>query len=120
MNRAEILKKAEQCVNGGREQDYGSPENNFKNIAEFWTIYKGVSFTPIDVAMMMALMKIARTMKYGGTDDSYVDLAGYAACGGELLGKIRSTITMGSGMSGITVGLNTSDFCMRNTGDDKA
>ena len=30
MERSEILEKAKQCVTGDREQDYGSPENNFK------------------------------------------------------------------------------------------
>ena len=34
--------------------------------------------------MMMALMKIARVKSGGGTGDSFVDLAGYAACGGEI------------------------------------
>ncbi len=40
--------------------------------------------TTTDVAMMMALLKIARIKNGGGTGDSFVDLAGYAACGGEL------------------------------------
>jgi len=82
--RHEILLKADQCVNGQREQDYGSPEDNFKIIADMWSIYKGCDFTPVDVAMMMALLKIARIKSGGGTGDSFVDLAGYAACGGEL------------------------------------
>jgi len=34
---------------------------------------------------MMALLKVAR-IKAGGTDDSFVDLAGYAACGAEIFG----------------------------------
>jgi hypothetical protein len=34
--------------------------------------------------MMMALLKISRIKNGGGTGDSFVDLAGYAACGGEL------------------------------------
>ena len=42
-------------------------------------------YTSIDVAMMMALLKVAR-IKAGGTDDSFVDLAGYAACGAEIFG----------------------------------
>lgn len=36
-----------------------------------------------DVAMMMALLKIARIAGGSGTRDSFIDLAGYAACGGE-------------------------------------
>ncbi len=91
MTRAEILKKAEQCVCGQREQDYGSPENNFQEIADLWTAYTGVRFTAADVAMMMALFKIARIKTGTATEDSFVDLAGYAACGGEIA---TSTNTM--------------------------
>ena len=84
MIREDILDKAKECVCGRREQDYGTPESNFAAIADLWTAYCGHEFTPIDVAMMMALLKIARIKKGGGSGDSYVDLAGYAACAGEL------------------------------------
>lgn len=84
MTRPEILEKAAQCVYGHREQEYGSPENNFQVIADLWRSYKGVDFTATDVAMMMALLKIARIRGGNATEDSFVDLAGYAACGGEI------------------------------------
>lgn len=45
-----------------------------------------VSIQPEDVAMLMALLKIARICSGTGTADSFVDLAGYAACGGEIAG----------------------------------
>lgn len=38
---------------------------------------------PKDVAMMLALLKVAR-IKTGVKGDSFVDLAGYAACAGEI------------------------------------
>ena len=53
-------------------------------IAEMWTAYTGTKITPLDVAMMMCLLKIARIKNGGGSGDSFVDLAGYAACGGEI------------------------------------
>lgn len=84
VTRASILDEAKKCVCGQREEDYGSPEDNFKTIASFWTSYKGVEFTPVDVSMMMALLKIARISTGTATKDSFVDLAGYAACGGEI------------------------------------
>lgn len=89
MTRAEILDAAKKCVCGQREQDYGTPESNFQLIANLWNNYLGFvdhdyDITPTDVAMMMALMKIARIKSGGGTGDSFVDLAGYAACGGEI------------------------------------
>lgn len=91
MKREEILKEALRCVTGEREQQYGSPEDSFMAIAELWTVYLehgcvedngAVLLHPEDVAAMMALLKIARicTGKYKG--DNWVDLAGYAACGG--------------------------------------
>ena len=81
--RESILNAAKRCVCGDREQDYGSPEDNFAVIAALWTAYTGTDITPKDVAMMMALLKIARA-KAGSKPDTYIDLAGYAACGGEL------------------------------------
>ena len=94
LTRAAVLEKARACVCGEREQDYGSPEDSFGCIAELWEAYlraAGIApdavirVTPTDVAMMMALLKIARvgTSFVGGTADSFVDLAGYAACGAE-------------------------------------
>lgn len=82
--RAEILHEAEQCICGQREQDYGSPESNFEIIANLWTDYLDAEVSALDVAMMMCLLKIARIKNGGGTGDSFVDLAGYAACGGEI------------------------------------
>lgn len=87
MTRKQILRRAEECVLGQRETDYGKPEDNFATIARLWSAYlKDKHYImPKDVAIMMCLLKVAR-IKAGGTDDSYVDLAGYAACAGELAG----------------------------------
>lgn len=84
MTRKEILETAAKCVCGDREQDYGSPENNFKTIADLWSVYTGFAFTAVDVAVMLALLKIARIGSGHAKEDNWVDLAGYAACGGEI------------------------------------
>ena len=93
MKREEILDAAKRCVCGDREQDYGSPENNFQTIADLWAIYlsarclsDGSDFCicPEDVAAMLALLKIARIASGHAKEDNWIDLAGYAACGGEL------------------------------------
>ena len=94
LTRADILHAAEKCVCGQRETDYGTPENNFKAIAELWEAYlnkactRGVNVRveAKDVAVMMALLKIARIAVGGGKADSWIDLAGYAACGAECEG----------------------------------
>jgi len=84
MDRKMILDNAVENVTGQRVDDYGTPENNFAKIAELWTAYKGADFTAHDVAMMMALLKVARIKSSPWKSDSYIDLAGYAACAGEL------------------------------------
>lgn len=107
MNRKEILEQAGKCVNGARQDDYGTPENSFACIAELWNVYLAqrvfkTHTTTIatdaicantsydgkihaaDVAAMLALLKIARIATGHGKSDNWVDLAGYAACGGEI------------------------------------
>lgn len=84
MNRTEILKKANECVMGDREQDYGSPESNFQLIANLWSAYLDTEISAVDVAMMMAMLKIARIKSGRLHEDNFIDLAGYAACAGEI------------------------------------
>lgn len=91
MNRNECLDIAKKIVSGEREKAYGSPENNFNRIAELWTTYlQGRDeerldyLTAKDVAVMMMLLKVARLMSGTSTQDSWIDIAGYAACGCEL------------------------------------
>lgn len=97
MIRPEILDIAKECVCGQREQDYGKPEDNFSTTGLLWGTYLRAAhpelakvlpidgITPKDVAMLMALLKVAR-IATGNNSDSFVDLAGYAACAGEIAG----------------------------------
>ena len=97
MNRLDTLKAAAECVCGSREEDYGSPEDNFRTIASLWNSYlygaglmenptphvwKGLK--PKDVAAMLALLKVARIAGNRPKPDNWIDLAGYAACGAEM------------------------------------
>ena len=82
-----MLKATEICVCGQREHEYGSPENNFADIAKLWSIFKGVEFTAHDIGIMMALLKIARIKDGQIKDDNYVDGAGYLACACEIATK---------------------------------
>ena len=93
VDRTEILEAAMRCVCGDREQDYGTPERNFELIGELWTKYlkakcvspeADVCINGEDVATLMCLFKIARIATGRGKTDSFIDLAGYAACAGEL------------------------------------
>lgn len=84
ITREAVLNLAHSCVCGQREQDYGSPESSFGVIAEFWSVYMGQNIGPTDVAAMLALLKIARISSGKPHIDNWIDLAGYAACGGEI------------------------------------
>lgn len=79
-----------------RGEAYDDVEDNFDRIARYWTVhmrnhhgeaFAGFEFSPVDVAMMMALMKLARLDFQPAHHDSWVDLAGYAACGGDLAAR---------------------------------
>ena len=91
ITREYILKEAARIVCGDRNEQYGEPEDSFRAIAEFWETYvrekcvtpgEDVCIRSADVAIMMVLLKVARTI--GGTKaDTYIDIAGYAACAAE-------------------------------------
>lgn len=89
--KADILNEALETVKG-RGLNYGKPEDNFQRIALIWNAHMVNRFgleaapvlTPQDVSMMMILLKVARLQNSPEHHDSWVDVAGYAACGGEI------------------------------------
>ena len=69
-----ILEQAKELVGGDRQEDYGDKLTNHENIAALWSIFLRKKLTPHDVAMCMALLKIAR-MKTGSLNkDDFVEL----------------------------------------------
>ncbi|MDD7647528.1 MAG: DUF6378 domain-containing protein, partial [Ruminococcus bromii] len=89
MTRAGILKAAERCVCTDRNQQYGEPEDNFRTISMLWSAYlcaRGMDqpLSAADVGAMMALFKLGRIATGGDKADNFSDLAGYAACAGEI------------------------------------
>lgn len=88
MKRDEILETAKQTVCHDRNSQYGEPEDNFRRIADLWTAYLGPELprvlTAVDVSNMMILFKVARNIANFRKTDNWVDIAGYAACGGEI------------------------------------
>ena len=85
--RKTILEAATTCVCKERNDQYGEPEDCFQDIANLWAAYKGVDFDPFDVAMMMALLKVARAKANPQHTDNYIDLCGYGSIAGELANK---------------------------------
>jgi hypothetical protein len=99
--RERVLKEALNCVNGEREKQYGSPEDNFSRIADLWSVYLTslfedekivVDIDPIDVAKMMILFKIARSNGDKDKLDNYVDMIGYGACAAEIFENSTSLL----------------------------
>lgn len=81
---ARMLHEAAQIVSVDRQADHGEAERSFDTISQFWSTYLGHRVEPVQVAMMMALLKIARQQQNPGHHDNYLDLAGYAGLGAEL------------------------------------
>ena len=84
--RKTILDAAEKCVCQDRQDTHGRPEDSFGAIAGLWTAYLGTGqeIDPVDVANMMVLLKIARAKGNPKHRDNWIDVAGYAACAGEI------------------------------------
>ena len=83
MNRGEILQEAARLTAKDRQKTYGHPTVNHCRIADLWTTYLEQQISPQQVAICMALVKVARLMETE-TEDSFVDLAAYAAIAGEI------------------------------------
>jgi hypothetical protein len=85
MKRADILATASEYVSIDRAATHGDAENNFRRIADLWNAYLGVNtISAVDVAVMLALLKVARIKSNPTHADNWIDIAGYAACGGEI------------------------------------
>lgn len=81
-----ILQEAERLTNGDRQAQYGPPDQDFRRTADMWTaiwrhkLLPGESFSTIDVAIAMILLKCSR-QTHQQKRDNWTDIAGYANCG---------------------------------------
>ncbi len=76
---SELLLEAQKAV-ADRHQIYGHPEDNFRRVADLWSVILDHSITVEDVALCLIALKIARLTESPNHRDSMVDIAGYAAC----------------------------------------
>lgn len=87
--RVNILNEAATLVTGQRQEDYGTPEENFQRMADYANIHfkknleQNIPFSAQQTAEYMILLKMSRVIN-SPTRDSYVDIAGYAGIAGEL------------------------------------
>ncbi len=66
-----------------RQASYGDPTDNMSRTASLWSAYLEMPIHPHQVAMCMALVKVARSMETGKVDN-FIDGAAYFAISGEL------------------------------------
>ena len=79
MKTEDALKLAQELVTGPRAKTYGDKIRNHANIGKMWSAYLDKEITAHDAAVMLALLKVARTKFGEPTEDTYVDAAAYMA-----------------------------------------
>lgn len=72
-----ILQSAHAFVHGPRQADYGHPMEDFTRTAALWSTLLGVQVLPEQVGLCMIALKLSREW-HKHTDDSLIDIAGYA------------------------------------------
>jgi hypothetical protein len=87
--RSGIIDTVRSCVCSDRQNTYGDALDNFTDIANLAsTCLSGKLLEPLtaeDVATFSACIKLARLKTSPGHIDNWVDLAGYAVCGGGIM-----------------------------------
>jgi hypothetical protein len=84
MNRKEILQDAIHLIHNDRQTEYGNPEDNFKRIADLWSVVLETKIETWQVALCMNQVKVARLVESKDKLDGWIDGAAYMAIGGEL------------------------------------
>lgn len=80
--RAKLLELAAQAA--GSDDRHGGPGVGLTRIAALWSVLLAAPVTAAQVAQCMIALKLARLMHNPRHLDSWVDVAGYAACGAEV------------------------------------
>lgn len=82
--RRHLLNHAADLVDGDRNKQYGDPSHDFRKTCDLWNTYIAAldrSLLPHDIAVMQILLKISRLSWDHTKEDTWTDIAGYAACG---------------------------------------
>lgn len=93
--RRELLRDVEACVCRDRQNTYGDAEDNFADIAKIASVVLAPKLskhlTAEDVALFSACIKLARLKTSPDHLDNWIDLAGYAVCGGGIVKRKAGT-----------------------------
>jgi len=82
MNARDYLNEARATIQD-RGMDYGHPSDNMQRTASLWSAYLEIPVTDYQVAICMALVKIARSME-SAKSDTYIDMVAYASLAAQL------------------------------------
>ena len=82
MNAKDLLNEARATIED-RGMDYGHPSDNMQRTARLWTAYLEMPISDYQVAMCLALVKVARSMETAKVDN-FIDGAAYFAISGQL------------------------------------
>jgi hypothetical protein len=96
-----IIDEAKEIAYGERTNQYGSPEDSFGRIAKYWNAFmegktcnqygKPDPITAGDVAIMMALLKVAREQGPSAKRDNIIAI-GYLSLYGDMLQEIKDDL----------------------------
>jgi hypothetical protein len=84
VKRDEILATSASLISGERQKTYGTAKDNFTSTGKLWEPVLGVSVSPEQFAICMALVKIDRLRTSPDHEDSWVDAVSYLTLGGEI------------------------------------
>ena len=82
MKASDYLNEAKAIIED-RGMDYGHPSDNMQRTARLWSAYLEMPVTDDQVAMCLALVKVARSMESNKVDN-FIDGAAYFAISGQL------------------------------------
>ena len=82
MQPADCLERAKAAVCKDRNEVYGDAKDDFSRTAVMWSAILNQPITNEQVAMCMIAVKLSRLCESPDHEDGWVDIAGYAACGG--------------------------------------
>ena len=82
MNAGDFLNEAKATIQD-RGMDYGHPTDNMQRTARLLSAYLEVPIMDYQVAGIMVLVKLARSMESAKVD-TYIDAAAYMAIAGQL------------------------------------
>lgn len=87
LTRGTVLRNANELINGDRAEMYGDASVAHDRIARVWSVILNTEVNAHQVCLLLAAMKMVRASVNPEYTDSWIDMAGYAALGAEIVSK---------------------------------